>query len=539
MRRLVPSKRRSIRGRWLTLTLLLTGCVSEPAVTLPSGTFTASSGEIVINTAEPLSAPVGLMRGGIAVDGTATGLHPDFPDLRDALWWHSDATDEPDGAHVRLVRVSPDDVCRFSLSRVISKDASIDDPTSWDRALFDQHVRDVVALNSAGVHLHVGFGPVANCGRADQPDPTETPDAWAQAAVAFIDYAIAPTDAESPGLAAPVVAVELLGDPRDEFGVAETELMPAFELYATIAQAVAERWPVEGDDAARRALAIVSPSFQVNGLDDYLRTEGDTPHPVRQFLDFVESRNVPLDRLAVKLQSEGPEAAADLMGRIRRRLDDAGLGNVGLVVTGVEVTPIPLEILGANVRVQQAYRGAQEMSTRLLMQDVPVSAVFSSPTQDHFSDGLNHGGEALSALDDLRVRTPYFDETGVATPAFTASLPLRQVHEHPRVEIVGGAARRRVVVNATQDPDRSDRTHVIVSSLGTSGDVPYVLRLTGRNDSGQVAYLRAVLDATSVGNTSFVFTDIGELSPDAESGDVIIARNLQAPAVHYFVFESP
>ena len=120
---------------------------SNDAITLPVGYSALRSAEIVVDPLEATPAPADLVRPLNGIDGAPLAMHPEMGDLRLPYWQRPAGADEPDGAHVELIQVGPDQECGLSLSTMFAAGQS------KPYEALDAHVGAALATRSAEIFL--------------------------------------------------------------------------------------------------------------------------------------------------------------------------------------------------------------------------------------------------------------------------------------------------------------------------------------------------------------------------------------------------
>ncbi|MGM0578746.1 MAG: hypothetical protein ACQEXJ_23695 [Myxococcota bacterium] len=543
----------------LLLALAAASC-GEDGPALPENLHTQKFRTVTVAPNQKLEGASGTVRPLNGMHGAPEPVVPGDADLRTLYWGRPAGSTEPDGAHVRLVRVGADTLCGVSLDGLFpDPEADPNDPASYDFDTLDERVESVRELNTARVLWQAAFNPGGACDATErgvqQGQPVEAADAgrWATVAVNTLRH-LDDGDAWDPdGHRFDVGMVEFLDDPIERMGYAPEEVDALFPVYGTFADRVKAQWPdVPGEEPT---MAVGGLAFTLESPDDLEWTTQDEKHPLLRFIDYCAAGDVPLDLLTFRTRTVRPEHAAEIATELRDYLDthpdDAAdrLAETRLVFGGATFQRDDPDLASRGIlddpALANAYLGAFQSAVRILAQDVPVDHMVAGRGPRVFADLQPHAGEDLDTLRELLVPSRYFDADAVAKPAFVSMFPFRQVTGQRRVLVED---RSDMAVLASHDPASDRVLHVIIADAnvrtgdeGLNAYVTYDLRLRDFVPSAvrTVEYKLAVLDRGSFGTGSFHFSETGVVDTLRDSGTVSFTHDMTVPSIHYIQFVKP
>lgn len=486
----------------MALAVALPACADD-AVTLPEGWNTLRHRRIEIDLYARVEGEAGRVRPLSGIDGAPLSRHPDLPDLTTAYWDRPNGSDEPDGAHIDLVRIGPES-CALALDGIYRGGAAI--AGSFDFAELDRHLASVADVRGEGALLALDMSaPVLGCGAAPgDPDPLDDalarPDTWAEAAASVVRHAIGDASFEPGARTFPIAAVQLF---RAAPGADEAASFTLFAAAARRVRAVALDVPITSPE-----LTLSSPSDLTSG------------QPGR-FLAFIAADQVPLDLVAVRAHGD-PRQVQSLVAALAAHLTDLGLtaaiAVVGLAPPELELAFEPDSPLGL------AHLGAHEMAVRIALQDLPVRWLVAG--RGPWSPRAPPGDESPF------IPSPYFDRDGEATPAFVARVPMRQLAGQTRVSATTDAG-EGLTVQASLDAGKLSILIAYPASASGVSAVTYDLvipELTLATFT-HVPFRLAELDQSNRGVRSFFFSDLAFVP--LTRGDLHLRRTLPVPGVHF------
>jgi len=463
----------------LLLGQLAGGCV-EDAVTIPESWNTLKHRAVTVDIFTGFPAPRDIVKPLSGLDGSPIGLEAGAPDLTAAWWDRPPGSEARDGAHVDVVRI-PAEPCALALDTLLPTpgDAAGDDLDGWIA-----QVEAAEGVRGDLVVWQAAFAGDGSCGTARE-QALASPAAWGPA----IARALA---TKRTG------AVELL----DRATLAR-DGGPA--LFAALARAV------RGHDAT---ILIAGGDLTLSPITGAVPAASDAA----AFIDEVATGDVPLDVLTFRVTADDPQAIAATAQALRGALDAAGLARVALGLTRFG----PTTAAPNDAALASAQRGAFEMATRFLLQDVP--------------------GVRWAVSDRGAAPGPYFEADGAPTPAFMARVPMRQIEGKARVAATTSGP--DLVALAATDVGGGRTLHLLVAAWDTSqgvGALDYELVVPAFVPPAieRVDYRHAEVDALTRTLGGFFFSDVGVLRPEPSSGDVLLRFRVPVPGVHYLELERP
>ena len=138
----------------------------------------------------------------------------------------------------------------------------------------------------------------------------------------------------------------------------------------------------------------------------------------------------------------------------------------------------------------------------------------------------------------------YFDEDGLAMPAYMALFPFRQVPGHQRfgVKLSESDLDDGFVLMGSHPTSSDDTIHIIIANANIGkGDasVTYDLRVKTwvLPQVQSVKYRLATLDRNAKGSASFYFSETGTIETTDNAGWVRFVHDMAIPSVHYLTFQ--
>lgn len=497
-------RRRVAFGAVLLVGATLASC-GDSAVTLPDDWNTLHQRRITVDIFTRASGDDGLVRPLQGIDGAPLARHPDLPDLTLSYWDRPGGTDEPDGAHVDVVRVAPE-VCALALDGMYLGGPA-DAAGSFDFGELDRHLASVEAVRGDGVLLHLALAPDGVC-PGDAPDPSSQLETWTEVATSVTRYAAGEATWGTTSRGYPIAGVQLfrVGSGGDDAWL---------ELIGTTAQKIAALMP---------EVALASPEI----------APGDEPDALERLLARAASGSLPLDVISLALEGDAAEVRRAI-GEVASRIDELDL-DLEIALTRLVLPAIALPYT-ADSALGRAHLGASEMATRIVLQPLPVRWFLSGNGPWRTAADVSEA----DPLDDAGlITTPYFDRDGVGTPAFVLRMPIRQITGERRVAVTTDAGDELVVLASLDD----DRLSVVIAQPATTrgiGSITYDLVVPEFTlpTYPSVRFRLAELDQSNGGVTSFFFSDLGTLPTDSDTGDVHLRRTLPVPGVHFIEIDQP
>ncbi len=532
----LAERQRAKRMTVVTALAALGGACVDDAVTLPADWNTLHHRQISVDIFTRVTGeaghgqPFGPSAGGLAlalqgIDGAPLGRHPGLPDLTHSYWDRPGGSDEPDGAHVDIVRIGPES-CALTLDGMY--EGGEPQPESFDFAELERHAASVEAIRGDGLLLSLDVSQPGQCGDVGQGDDPfaaaiAAPEIWAEAAASTVRHLVGDTLWNPRAHAYPVAGVQL-------FRLSTDHEQGAFALFAA---------------AARRAVgaevAIVSPELALTSAADV------TAGPLARFLAAVKAEAVPLDVLSLHMAGDA-STVAGLIATLAKQLESLEL-SIELAVTTLDLPPLDLPFTPGSP-LGLAHLGASEMAARIRLQGLPVRWLLSGRGPWTLAPGHEVATTGAPADDDL-VATPYFDRAGVPTAAFVMRAPMRQVEGEQRVLATTDAGDGLSVL-ATLDaghgqpfgPSAGGHLSILIAHPATAtgvGAITYTLTIPAFTlpTFRSVDYRLSELDQSNRGIASFFYADLGSLETDPTTGDIRIVRTLPVPGVHFIEIDQP
>ena len=527
--------------------LALAGCVGDPYVTLPASRNTLKARTIVIDPYAPVAPPFATVRPLSGLEGAPLALHPELPDLRVPYGRRAAGApaSELDGAHVERVSVGGAPLCALTLDGLFPRpDAAHGAPASYAFAALDAHIESVLALGSA----RPSWRPerAAPAGPCPRNAALDAPATLAAVVANTALHLTAGTSWDPDGHTWPVDLVELplalvtAAAPDDTDAAPPLDsLDAAFAAWVALARAVRARLPSTYDPR----VALGGPDLTATDDDlPALAPDAPAPAPLAAFIAYCAAQSCPLDTLIYRTVTARAFGVRRITTALRARLDAAGLTATGLYLAGLLPAlsppwPDAPDLVAARL-------GAFETAARLFLQDTSVTTVVSGRGPFSFADGSPHTDTPLDDLGALLIPSAYFDLDGRPNPAFMARFPLRQIALQPRVTVLSGPDEADMAVLASRPDAALGALRVIIANADLhsgAGSLTWELRVPAFVPPAvrRVAFRLAVIDQKNHGLPSFFFSELGELTPDPRTGDVVLSRELPIPGVHYLELERP
>ena len=481
---------RTRRPHIALVSLLLLGACTDDAVVLPDDWNTLHRRKITVDIFTRVEGPAGLMRPLQGIDGAPLARDEALPDVTLAYWDRPGGSDEPDGTHVDVVRITAER-CELALDGMYQ--GGEHQPERYDFAVLDEHLASVDEVRGDGALLALDLSAPGACPDAPADpfaDALTQPSTWADAAASVVRHAIG-DDLWEPGARARTIAgVQLFHVPEGATPAA------AFELFAQAARRVR---------AVAPSVSIASPTLRGAQLE--------------AFLDFVTRDAVPVDVICVGLSGD-PAAAVAALTSLAADIAARSL-DVELAVTHYEPD---FDRFPATTALGLAQLGASEAALRIALQPLPVRWFIN-------------GAGPLTAADRA---TRYFGSDGSATSAFVMRAPMRQIEGEQRVTTTLDAG-DDLAVSSTLDGGTLSVLIAQPASATGVGRVTYTLTIPGFTlpSYPSVEFRLSEIDQGNDGVQSFFFSDIGALTVDPATGDVHITRTLPVPGVHFIEIDQP
>jgi hypothetical protein len=526
----------------LTLALALslsgtsTGCGGSDGDTLPSGYHAVAASNLTVmprTTVGDPTDPTAQVRAFNGIDGAPGAIHPELGDLIGAYWNRPPGSTERDGSHVEIVRVGPDVVCAAALDGIFPAFGNDTlNPMAYDLEGLVERLESVLDTQSAALWWQASVIVDRPCG--DQPLDASSLQRWASIAAGAVGRLTAPTNEAR----VPLKYAEFLDAPVAALGFEADDLDAVFAAFETFARGVrALAVPVD-----RPPVAIVGLGFEVTSLAS-LADDAAEVAPVRDFITFIASNDVPIDVLSIRTRTEHPYEVRTIAAQVRALLDGAGLTEVALAITGLRPASRP-EF--ADEDLINAHLGAFEAAARIYLQDVDILTVLSGRGPVGFRDGAAHTDATLESLaaNGLVLGSDFFTETGDPRPAYMTRFPFRQIDGDTRLVVAAGADQEGMAILASR-PDGNTRildvlivnanVHTGSASMTWSLTVPGLVPPQVR----RVDFRLSILDHRNTTLGSFFFSELGTIEPHPQTGDVRLSRVLPIPGVHYLQLEIP
>jgi len=509
------------------------GCADDEAVVLPENRNTSKSREIVVDPYTPVAAPFALVRPLDGILGAPVPLHPDLPDLTTAYWRRPSGAPAgaPDGAHVTRVLLDAGGLCPLTLDGLFpTAGASPSAAASYALAPLDAQLASVAALPGAAASWRPErAAPDGPCPRNPDLDRPATLASVVASLAAHLGEGTAATAATTPAFPLDVLVLPL-------------DLAPEGDVSSWLALATALRAALPAD--AAHPIALAGPDLLLTDADADAFADPATAatHPLSAFIAACAAAGAPLDVFTYRTETAHAHGVARLTSALRAALDDAGLTATALHLTAFSPA---VDAPWDTPDLVAARLGAFETAVRLFLQDLPVDAALSGRGPFAFTAGP--APDAAVPLADLAARlvpSAYFDLDGRPGPAFMTRFPLRQVAQEPRVRVLAGPDAADMAVLASRPGDTLGTLRVVIANADVTsgaGSLTWQLRVPAFVPPAvrQVNFRLAVLDQKNHGLPSFFFSELGTLTPDPRTGDVVLTRELPIPGVHYLELERP